>query len=469
MIIRTFFSKTNTIAKNDYTNTGRNPIAQIFYGGPAGENTYSRFLFDFDKSRLINYYSDGTFVDLTKLKHTLKITNTASFDTNLLNGTFQTYNRTSSFDLIVFKINQAWDEGVGYDYTNRSNIALGDTAISTQPSNWIYAQTGIYWDGGPGVYSASPSTIIVGTQHFDAGNENIEIDISDYMNGILTGDTSYGLGIAYSYPFELTSNINIEYVGFFTRHTQTFYEPYIETRYENYIQDDRNNFFLDKPNKLYLYVNLGGNPANLDANPEVTVYDNAGSIYSAYTTSAVTHVTKGVYSIDLLLPTSDFSEGMLLEDHWSNIVINGSSRPDAKLAFELMSSGDYYGAGDNSDLPKKTAVTVSGIYNGERIKRGDIRKVIVNTRIPYTIDQTQTITGCQYRIYVTEGKNEVTVIDFEPLEMTNNYSYFLLDTQSLIPNDYYLDVLVTSNLEVTTNANVIKFTIVSDSTWRLSQ
>jgi hypothetical protein len=46
----------------------------------------------------------------------------------------------------------------------------------------------------------------------------------------------------------------------FTNNTQTFYEPYIETKYDNHIIDDRNNFILDKLNKLYLYVNVGGNP-----------------------------------------------------------------------------------------------------------------------------------------------------------------------------------------------------------------
>ena len=30
---------------------------------------------------------------------------------------------------------------------------------------------------------------------------------------------------------------------------------------------------MDKPNKLYLYVNLAGNPTNLDTIPSVNVYD----------------------------------------------------------------------------------------------------------------------------------------------------------------------------------------------------
>ena len=45
--------------------------------------------------------------------------------------------------------------------------------------------------------------------------------------------------------------------------------------------------------------------------------------------------------------------------------------------------------------------------------------------------------------------------------MANNYYYFLLDTASLIPTTYYIDVLATSNLEVTTLKNVVEFDIVN--------
>ncbi len=469
MVIRTFFDKNNTIVKNDSINTARNPVTELFYGGADGENTYSRFLFHFDESRLVNLYTGGTFTDLTKLTHTLKFTNTTSFDMDLVNGIMGSKARTSSFDLIVFRIDQLWDEGVGYDYS-ACELLLGNCAISNSPSNWVSPQTGFNWSGGTGVYSGSPSAITITTQHFDIGNENIEMDITDYVNSVLTGATNYGLGLAYDRQYELTSTRDLQYVGFFTRHTQTFYEPYIETVYTNHILDDRNNFFLDKPNKLYLYVNLAGNPTNLDTLPTVDIYDQFGAIYSAYSTSDVNHVTKGVYSIDITVPTtSSTTENYLFSDVWSGIEINGISRPDISLDFELRNSLEYYNIGDNDSLPRKTAVSVSGIRSQEKIKRGDTRKVIVSARIPYTVEQAQKIGNLKYRLYVAEGRNEVTVIDFQPVEIASNYNYFLLDTQSLIPNTYYMDILVESNLEVTTLRNVISFDIVSESNLRTSQ
>jgi hypothetical protein len=50
----------------------------------------------------------------------------------------------------------------------------------------------------------------------------------------------------------------------------------------------------------------------------------------------------------------------------------------------------------------------------EKIKRGDVR-VIVSARIPYTVEQTQTISDLKYRLYVNEGNAELTVIDFNLL------------------------------------------------------
>jgi hypothetical protein len=468
MVIRTYFDKNNTIVKNSNVNTGLNPVTELFYGGDTGSEQYSRFLFQFDETRLKSLYTGGTFADITKLTHTLRLTNTASFDTDLLNGTMGGKNRASSFDLMVFKVNQLWDNGCGYDYSPVVYLT-GDDAFSNGASNWISAQTGISWSGGSGVYSGSSSGLTIGTQHFDKGNENIEIDITDYVNGLLTGDTNNGLGIAYTAPYEAMNNISLQYVGFFTNNTQTFYEPFVETIYNNHITDDRNNFFLDKNNKLYLYVNLAGNPTNLDAIPSVNVYDQNGTLFSAYTSTAVTHVTKGVYSIDIFVPTNSTNDCTMYTDVWSGISINGVTRPDIELSFALNNSLGYYNIGNNDMLPAQVAVTIGGIQNREKIKRGDIRKAIVSARIPYTVEQTQNISGLKYRLWVSEGTRELTVIDFQPVEMANNYYYFLLDTASLIPNTYYLDVLATSNEQVTTLKNVLSFDIVNQVELRKGQ
>lgn len=467
MVLRTYFDKNNTIVYNNVTNTGLNPVTELFYGGRDADNKYSRFLFYFDETELKDLYTGGTYANLSKLKHTLKLTNTGSFDEQLLGKTTCSgKDRTCSFDLILFSLDQLWDEGCGYDYDGCTYLG-GPASTSLGPSNWVDAQTNTPWSGGNGTYTGI--TTALATIHFDQGNENLEIDVTDIVNGYLTGDTNFGLGIAYTRTLELTETSNYQYVGFFTRHTQTFYEPYLESIYDCHIKDDRANFYLDKPNKLYLYSNLGGEPTNLDTLPSVVIKDNNDVVISAITTG-VTQVTKGVYCVDVQIPsTTGYTDCLIFTDTWSGITINGVTRPDIELDFALVDCDKYYNIGTNDELPKQYGFNVSGIRRDERIKRGDIRRVNVTARIPYTTNQTQIIDGLQYRLYVKEGRNELTVIDFQDVERTFNYNYFLLHTNSLIPNTYYLDVKVTSNNEVTTIKETLSFDIVSQSESRISQ
>ncbi len=59
--------------------------------------------------------------------------------------------------------------------------------------------------------------------------------------------------------------------------------------------------------------------------------------------------------------------------------------------------------------------------------------------------------------------------DYQQVEIANNYNYFLLDTASLVPGIYYLDVKLESNLEVNTHKDALKFEIASQSDLRISQ
>jgi hypothetical protein len=462
MIIRTFFDKNNTIQYNDFTNTGLNPVAELFYGGDAENTKYSRLLFYFDESRMKNFYTGGTMPDLSKMTHTLNITNTSAFDKELLNQeTSDGKDRASSFDLSLFRVNQSWDEGTGYDYLQAKFIGGVSNTSSIRASNWFEAQNNTNWSDGSGTYSGTASGVTIQTIHFDKGNEHIELDITDVVNDYLSGGSiNYGLGLAFSRIFEETPSDNYQYVGFFTRHTQTFFEPYIETRYNEQILDDRNKFYLDKPNKLYLYVNLGGKPTNLDSNPGVIISDGDGNIVSAITST--THVTKGVYCVDLLLSeTNAITPDLMFTDTWTGLTINGLNRPDVELDFILKDSSCYYNIGDNDELPTRFGFSITGVKKDERIVRGDIRRIGISARIPYTIDQQQLLDTLQYRLYVKEGKGEVTVIDYADVHRTPYGNYFLLDTDSLIPQTYYLDIKAISNNEVTISKGTINFDIVS--------
>jgi hypothetical protein len=462
MVIRTYIDKNNTIIRNTLINTGNNPIAELYYGGKYNTTDYTRHLLYFDIEDLRERYNNGELGDISNVQHTLKMTNTSFFDRDLqAQKLLDEKQRTSSFDLILFRIDQEWDEGCGYDYQRVTALEDSDNITFVESaSNWLNSTTSTLWTE-PGVYSGSPSGITIVTQHFDKGNENIEMDITDEVNSLITGGTTnYGYGIAYPRDLETIIKVPAQYVGFFTRHTNTYYEPFVETITNNTIMDDRKNFYKGKPNKLYLYSNLGGEPTNLDNNPSVTIYDGDGNLFSAFTTGQTTQITTGVYCVEFEVPTSA-EDCLLYTDVWGDINVNGISRPDVELEFEVKSDEDYFKIGDNESLPVNYAMSISGIKRDERIKRGDKRKIFVSARIPYTVNESSVIDGLQYRLWIKEGNTEVNVIDWEDVNRAYLKNYFILDTSWMIPNEYHIDIKLTSNQEVTTYADSIKFEIIS--------
>jgi len=462
MIYRTYIDKNNTIIYDTLINTGRNPIAELYYGGKETQPDYTRHLIYFDVTELQNKYNNGELGDLSNVTHTLKMTNSSFFDRDLqaqklLDGK----QRTSSFDLILFRVNQFWDEGCGYDYQQIKYVDFGgDITFVQSASNWIYSTTTTPWLE-PGVYTGSPTSITVTTQHFDKGNENIEMDITNEVNDLILGNTiNNGYGLSFDPNLEIKEIIPSQYVGFFTKHTQTYYEPFVETFYDNPIKDDRKNFYRGKLNRLYFYTNLGGEPTNLDFKPSVIVNDSNGSIISAYTSNEVKQADKGIYYIELFIPVN-YNQCGLFTDTWSDISINGINRPDVTLEFEVKDDTEYYNFGNNDSLPIEYLVNLSGIMRDEKIKRGDKRKVFVNARIPYTVNETNVIDGLEYRLWVREGTTEINVIDWTDVNRAYLKNYFILDTSWMIPNEYYVDIKLKSNQLVKTYTNTLKFSIVN--------
>jgi hypothetical protein len=461
MVIRTYIDKDNTIIKNLLTNTGRNEIAQLYYGGQPSLTDYTRHLFYFDVSDLQTKYNNGDLGDLTSIVHTLKMTNTSAFDEDLIaQKTCEGYQRACSFDLVLFRVNKDWDEGCGYDYSRVITQQNDDITYVEGSSNWISATSTVDWDE-PGVYSGTPSAITVTTQHFDKGNEDIEMDITDEVNSLITGGTTnYGYGLAFTRDLETLVKDEAQYIGFFTKETQTYYEPFVETIYDNPIRDDRNRFYKGKTNKLYLYVNVGGQLTNLDNNPSVTIKDEDDNVYSAITTAQTVHVSTGIYSVEFSIPTSG-SDCILYTDTWGDLVINGVSRSDVTLDFEVKDDETYFDLGTNENSPIDYYMSVSGIKRDEKIKRGDQRKVFVSARKPFTTNETDVIDGLEYRLYVKEGNTEVNVIDWQDVNRTFNNNYFILDTSWMIPNVYHIDIKLTASQEVKTYSDTMKFQIVN--------
>jgi len=488
-IYRSYFSKNNTIVANSDVNTAKNPVTQLFYGknrsgkciytGLSGDtcsgrsgftqsvvNGYSRFLFGLDLDDLTSKVG-SCCISSGDMTHTLKMTNTSNFDDALLNefilidGT----RRATSFDLMLFKVSGGtWDEGVGYDYQLPRDM-FGpefDLTHSTRPSNWFSSTTITAW-GNSGTYiNSSPATYsVLATQSFDNGNENIEFSspaLDTEINSLLTGTPQSTYGIAFIPSFENLSGLTQAYsVGFFTKYTQTFYEPFLESYYDHTINDNRSNFNLHKTNRLFLYVyDYNGKPICLDVLPVVNIISCDGL---TVLTPIAKKLTCGVYYIELNITSIPGTVPTLYEDVWSNISIGGVIQPDMTNEFVIYDNA--YSIGSTAGVPTIYGYSVSGLKENEKITSGESRKVFISARVPYTTDEQALIDTIQYRLYVTQGTTQVEVTPWTAVNKTFTSNYLLLDTSWMIPNEYYLDIKATSNEQVDIYRKVITFQIVN--------
>jgi hypothetical protein len=375
-----------------------------------------------------------------------------------------------------------WDEGVGYDY-NDFNIAqnsanggispltyVDSRAYSTRPSNWYqtttlsgWSQNGIYNNKNEGVVNYSGLTIVA-RQHFELGNEDLNMDMTDEINGILNGSITgvTGWGISYLPQIENITGLTESYsVAFFSRHTQTFYQPYLLTNYNDLITDDRNLFLKNQENKLFLYVYQNGDFANLDSDPFVRIEDRNGVAITGMASLTTCLKTKGVYEVTVPNGFSNSPTPCLFYDVWSGLTINGQSVPNVTNQFTLQPYTSGIQIGSVSKDPEIYGFDFYGILQNEKILNTDIRKVGVTIKKAYTGQQLLLDVSGFYRVYVTEGTTEVLVQDWTPLNRTPNEYYFIFDMRDKIPNQYFVDIQVNTSGEKDTYKRQLTFSIVN--------
>jgi hypothetical protein len=491
MVYKTYISKFNTIVSNSRINTGLNPISELVYGR---DTIVSRALFYFDHTKVKHLMDTGIMVDKSKMKHTLHITNAGSIDmTQLHHCEISSINenkkvRAASFDIIFFLIPKPWDRGKGFNYT-KSHFNVGyysphpidpKRLVSVDGSNWFQRQTCLLWDE-EGVYSndtlskeldkwaAGEDSIVIGRQHFDYGNECINLDITDTFNKFLDGELeNYGIGMAFSPLFEVTDRKYENYVGWLTDKTNTFFEPFVETRYDDIVSDDRSNFVLNKRNKLYLYCTIGDHLQDLDKLPLVTITNGDDEIIRNEGGRLMKEIeakrfAKGIYYIDILLSKNNFEADTMLYDTWDGLVYQGVELDAVELDFTLKNTPNYFNIGNSLEADNITyKPVINGIKENEQIKRGDVRKLTIDGQPSFTYNTYELLDSMDIRLYVKDGTREIDVIEWDRVNKAFTHNFYVIDTNILIPSRYYVDVRIRYGMNSIVHHDVLTFDIVDD-------
>jgi len=446
-VFRIYPSKSNTIASGAYQNfnSGQNAVTDLWYGGggtdtaPEKRNSISRFIVKFDLDELSEKFALREINQNVVASYRLKMTNAIPSDKILEpEYEFDVLDKkiSASYDLIVFPINKDWDEGRGYDLFKESYLVKQrGNPLNSGYSNWNSATFVDNWDE-PGVFinpTASTAVTQYSTQHFDLGNENIDMDITGIVNDWLSGGSqNNGLGIAYRRDYEVLSTDTRYVASFFTEKTNTAFKPYIEVTYNQSFQDDRLQVTNNRTSKLFLYTYSGNNPVNYFSAGTVEIQTLAGA--PVITGLTPTQMENGVYYIDVLMNSA--TRGEQYKDVWKGITfVPGVDQQDITQVFTVRDN--YYL--NNVPQVNDYSISVYGIGNNSKLSIGETHKIFVDLRVNYSSrNQPSTAYDLKYRMVMNNQEEVIPWTSVNQAVINRcKQNYFVLETGWLLANQTY--------------------------------
>ena len=233
------------------------------------DNEKARVAIQFDTSQILTDRTNAIIPASGSVSFYLKIKNYPHTSTNPI-----------LFTASVVPLSRSWDEGWGKSF---------EDTTSQIGSNWLTASSNptVAWTTAGGDIRTSSLT----TQVFVTGDEDLEINVSEYVESILTeGLTDYGLLVQLTSSQETAAQSYYK-KNFYSRHySDLFKRPILQARFNDSLQDSGGNFFLsssrlpasDNNNTIYLYNYVRGNLVNI---PSVDTAKILVSVYSGSTTA----------------------------------------------------------------------------------------------------------------------------------------------------------------------------------------
>lgn len=438
-IFRSYFSKTNTIISDSSINTARNEVTELSYGNvmfnlnnfSTGNTIYTRFLFDIDFINLKDKVDKGYVSIDSNTKHKIFLYNTIKLKDELTGQNLKDNSkRSQDITLKLYKINQDWSQGNGHDFVYNNSIVgtLRDNTVN--PSNWFFAKKNEPWVTAGAISGVtSGDTVIkliepIGEQYFELGNENLEIDVTNDVNTYLTGNTEfYGYIIAYDLTLEGTNDDFLNKIHFFSKYTNTFFEPFLETSFDNTIKDNTNKFLLDTNNRIYIKTKKTPD--------KLRIYDDCDQLIRVITD--IKRQNGVYYYSELNLSSDEHNDFTNYEYKWfqnEKIIKEDSFTLYNEEYFENRTV-------NNSNLYDLNLINLD--YN-ETLQQDELRNLTVDIKNFYNVKEDVDV---YYNLYVIERNyTKIEVIPDTKVSKYNGKYFFTLDTSWLIPQQYYIDIYV---------------------------
>jgi hypothetical protein len=134
------------------------------------------------------------------------------------------------------------------------------------------------------------------------------------------------------------------------------------------------------------------------------------------------------------------------------------------MEFVTLPLSDKLTIGKSINLHNKIVPQLYGINDNENIKIGDIREVFVDFIEEYSYGKKKTPNNSEFRLYVKENNREIDIFPYQQIDRKADSHSFILNTNDLIPNTYYIDIRIKNGRTSNVFENVVNFSIVSNVT-----
>jgi len=183
----------------------------------------------------------------------------------------------SSFKLIVFPLSKSFDEGIGRDIVNFSDLDSSNfvTASVIDDTATLWEHTGAAKEGLLGsndldiissgnLSDGSGVVNIWKSQTFSKGNEDLSIDITTMVSATLASQIP-DCGFRISFSGTQESDDRTRFVKRFASKNSTRFSkrPKIVVTYDDSVQDHHGVFFFDVTGSIFLNNFHRGNPTNI--------------------------------------------------------------------------------------------------------------------------------------------------------------------------------------------------------------
>jgi hypothetical protein len=460
MIFRSYFKKQATLIRNSFTNSSRNPVIELSYGGTTNSATtyVSRYVFNVDLDSLISKITSNTLNQNTIQSHILKIKNCISMNDGYIGVDLITSKRASGFDLAFVKLDEAFDEGTGYDYIYNDN-QYREIELNKSAANWYnrknpqvtWSQSGVF----TGTTDNLSASTILTTQRFEIGNEDIEVNVTNYINGILfSGNTNNGIAITYSANTETLTSTTKNVVTFFSKYTQTFFEPFLETTYDDRVNDELCCMNFDVPNDFFF----------VSQSPITEVYKfeiiDSNDVVITSATSGFTNLNGFNYKYTTTIDSEDYQDQEIFTSKWYYTQYGKYKVLEREFNISKIDLND----GTTLTYGTEVFINVLGIKSNEIIsKKVGLKRLIFKPKRLIETKILKNIVGdIEFRIYVNQGKNQIDVIPFTKASKVNEEYFVEIDFSWFISHDYTIEIRALDKNGVQyPNTNYVKFRVTN--------